>query len=386
MHLLLLVIIIAVTFLSSAVSDAVGMERARMYNEAAIGALKEENFDGAISYFREALASAAQDETIKKNLSTAYFKKAESDYAARRLDSAEENLLSSLEFNPDNVSSLILMGDIKYFSQELDEAKEFWKRAFEVEPQGPFATKVIERIKRLEKESKVESEYKPLTMDIFDIRYPPEGGEDLGYDIRYYLQSAYSSVGRDLDHYPQHKIVVLIYAKKDFENFEHWRTGRIGVYDGKIRLSLLDEKFTPDEIRAIVSHEYTHAVIHDIALANCPIWLNEGLAKYEEFEHTDKELFVLRNAVDEDKVIPLKELDNAFKNPKGATHLQLAYEESYSMAKFLIDRYSLYSVRKILESFKEGQGLERVFQRWLNIGVAEFERRWLEDLKSGALY
>jgi hypothetical protein len=178
----------------------------------------------------------------------------------------------------------------------------------------------------------------------------------------------------------------LIYGKKDFENFEHRRTGRVGVYDGKIRLSLLDGKFTPDEISRIITHEYTHAVIHDIALGNCPIWLNEGLAKYEEFKHTDKKLSALRNAVDKNKIIPLKELESAFKNPKGAAHLQIAYEESYTMVKFLIDRYSLYNVRKILESFREGKDIESTFQKWLNLSIAEFEKCWMEDLKSGAFY
>lgn len=358
---------------------------AQMYNALGVEALENERFDIAISNFERAYKLAPKNKTIKKNLSVAYYRKAEMEYSARRFNSAEKYLSASLEKDPENINALVLMGDIKYLSQNLDEAKKLWERALKISSDFPYADALKEKLKKLEKEAKVEKAYRRAGMDQFDIVYSKEGTR-LSYNVRYYLQEAYRLIGQAFNHYPKHKITVLIYEMQDFESIGDWRKGTVGAYDGKIRLPLIGAKLSSDQIKSLVRHEYTHLIAHDIAKGKCPIWLDEGLAKYEEFVYADKDLSALKSAVGNGQLIPFKDLDSVFSNPEDGFQLQLAYEESYTLVNYLIKRYNRYKIKKILERLGEAETLESAFKNELNITMAEFEKRWLRDLKAGKLY
>lgn len=358
---------------------------AQMYNELGIQALQDGAIDSAISYLEQARKLAPKQETIKKNLSIAYYKKGEAEYEFRHLSSAEKYLAASLENDPNNINALVLMGELKYLSQKLDEAKKLWEKVLALRPDYPHADTLKEKLKKLDKEAKVEKEYRSTGMDQFDIRYSKEGTR-LSYNVRYYLQEAYRLVGQDFNYQPKHKITVLIYEKGDFESIGDWQKGVVGVYDGKIRLPFIGANFTSGQIRGIVWHEYTHVIIHDIAKGSCPIWLNEGLAKHEEFVYIKKDLSLLKGAVEKDQLIPFKELDSNFSTPADEAQLELAYEESYTLANYLIKRYSRYKIRKILERLGNNETIESALKNELNLTMAEFERRWLNDLKAGKLY
>lgn len=380
------ILLIILFFISStqllAAEDLLG---ASMYNELGVKALKDEQVNAAISYFEQAHRLAPKNKTIKKNLSVAYYKKGEMEYSARHLSSAERYLAASLENGPDNINALVLMGDIKYLSQNMEEAKKMWEKVLALDPDYPYAGILKEKLAKLEKEAKVEEEYRSTGMDQFDISYSKEGTR-LSYNVRYYLQEAYRLVGQDFNYQPKHKITVLIYEKGDFESIGDWQKGVVGVYDGKIRLPFIGANFTSGQIRGIVWHEYTHVIIHDIAKGSCPIWLNEGLAKHEEFVYIKKDLSLLKGAVERDQLITFKELDSNFSTPADEAQLELAYEESYTLANYLIKRYSRYKIRKILERLGNNETIESALKNELNLTMAEFERRWLNDLKAGKLY
>ncbi|KPK42720.1 MAG: hypothetical protein AMJ78_01445 [Omnitrophica WOR_2 bacterium SM23_29] len=358
---------------------------AHIYNELGVKALQDEAIDSAISCFEQAHRFAPRNSTIKKNLSAAYYRKGEIEYTARRLSYAERYLKVSLENDPDNIDALFLMGDLKYLSQRMNEAKEMWEKVLKLNPNHPNADLVKEKLDKLEREAKVEKDYRSTGMDRFDIRYSREGVR-LSYNIRYYLQEAYRLIGGDFNHRPNNKIVVLIYDKTDFESIGEWREGAVGVYDGKIRLPLIGADFTSDRIRSIVWHEYTHVVIGDITKGSCPIWLNEGLAKWEEFAQLKGDLSLLKRAVKRDEGIPFKDLDPTFLDPADETQFELAYQESYTLANYLIRRYSKYKIRKILDRLGKGEPFESAIRYELNLSTAEFEKRWMNDLKAGKLY
>ncbi len=365
-----------------AMEDLLG---AQMYNELGVKALQDGEIDSAISYFEGAHKLAPKNKTIKVNLSVAYYKKGEMEYSARQLSSAERYLAASLENDPDNINALVLMGDLKYLSQKMDEAKVMWQRVLALNPDYPYADALKGKLAKLEKEAKVEKKYRSTGMDQFDIRYSPEGTR-LSYNIRYYLQEAYRLIGQAFNYQPKHKITVLIYEVKDFESIGDWLKSTAGIYDGKIRLPLIGANFTSSEIRGIIWHEYTHAIIHDITKGNCPIWLNEGLAKHQEFVYVKKGLSILKGAVDKNQLIPLKDLDSTFSHPANEVQLKLAYDESYTLVNYLIRRYGRYKIKKILERLGNNETIESAIKGELNLTMAEFEKRWLNDLTAGKLY
>ena len=362
---------------------------ASMYNEMGVKALNDDALDAALSYFQQAHKLNPSNNTVKKNLSVAYYRKGEDEYLKRNFAYAENYLASAVRYDPDNVPALFLMGDIKYLSQKMDEAKALWEKVLKLDPNFKYADELKKRIAKLEKESIVEKNYRSAGMDQFDIRYSKEGAR-LSYSVRYYLQEAYRLLGQDFDYRPQYKITVLIYEKKDFEYIGDglWIKGAGGIYDGKIRLPFIGADFTTDEIRGIIYHEYTHLLVNDISDRKAPKWLDEGLAEYEGARYLKKDMSVLKSAVKSNLLIPLKDLEAVFSdiNNEDATQRYLAYLESYTLANYLMKRYNKYKVREILEELGKGQSLETVMRDKLNVTVDEFEKRWLVELEAGKLY
>lgn len=362
---------------------------ASMYNEMGVKALNDEALDAALSYFQQAHKLNPGSDTVRKNLSVAYYRKGEVEYLKRNFAYAENYLTSAVRYDPDNVPALFLAGDIKYLSQRMDEAKALWEKVLKLNPDFAHADELKKSLAQLEKERTVEKEYRSGGMDQFDIRYSKEGAK-LSYSVRYYLQEAYRLLGQDFNYRPKRRITVLIYEKEDFEQIGEglWVKGTGGVYDGKIRLPFIGADFTTDQIRGIIYHEYTHLLVNDISKRKAPRWLDEGLAEYEAARYIKKEKSVLKTAVNLNSLIPLKELDTVLGdlNNEDAARRYLAYQEAYTLTNYLMKRYNKYKIREVLEEIGNGESLDKVMKNKLNITVDEFERRWLADLKAGKLY
>ncbi len=122
-------------------------------------------------------------------------------------------------------------------------------------------------------------------------------------------------------------------------------------------------------------HEYTHAIVHDITQNQCPVWLNEGLAEFEEAKTRKPDLQHLQAAVSNNRLIPLSSLDSAFKS-RDANVAALAYQQSYSLVTYLDQTYRFYRIRKILDKLPQGMSIEAALQDELKLSTAQLEQRW----------
>ncbi|MBW1803942.1 MAG: hypothetical protein JRJ85_24815, partial [Deltaproteobacteria bacterium] len=69
--------------------------------------------------------------------------------------------------------------------------------------------------------------------------------------------------------------------------------------------------------------------------------------------------------------------------PSNKKSLLLAYEESKSLTEFMISRYGMAGVLRVLESMKSGLPWERAIFKNLSISFDTLEQDWLYDLKKG---
>jgi hypothetical protein len=98
------------------------------------------------------------------------------------------------------------------------------------------------------------------------------------------------------------------------------------------------------------------------------------LAKYEESKVGKVEFLYLK-----DKIIPLNLLSDAFQSPNEKDIL-LAYEESFSVVNYIIDRFNLYTVNKILDKLKKEEQFEDVLYKELYLNLTELEEGWKEEI------
>ena len=358
---------------------------AAMYNEMGVKAFKDGATAAAVSYFEQARRLNPSDKTIKKNLAAAYTGQGMAEYDKRDLADAQKYFEAALQLDPENVDSLVLLGDIKYLSQKMDEAKALWEKVLKVYPDYRYRKEIEEKIAKLAKEAKVEKDYRSTGMDRFEIKYSREGAR-LSYNVRYYLQEAYRLLGQDFDYRPGYRITVLISDREQFETIGGWPAGTQGGYDGKIRLPLIGADYTPDHIRGLVWHEYTHLIVEDLSKGRAPLWMNEGLAYYEGFKYMKKRMATLKAAVDKNRLIPLAGLDDVLKAQDVGEEYWLACEESYTIASYMMKRYNKYTIREILKGMGGGETFETVMKKKFNTSMKEFEKRWLTELNKGRLY
>jgi len=260
------------------------------------------------------------------------------------------------------------------------EAQAAWKRALELDP---ALVDIQKRLEQLNQELPVESHFGRLSQAYFDIRYTEGLERSTGFDIQETLLEARRTTGSDFAFWPKHKLVVLVYSAEQFralrQDTPDWVAGQ---YDGKIRVPLPNSDLDRNAVTRILFHEYTHALVHEVANNRCPTWFNEGLAEYEAWKNEQPPLSALRQAVANGQLIPWNDLSSRFSTEASAQEVVLAYEQSYSIVRYLVERYGFWRIRRILSAVGAGAPLDDILPKEFHIKLIRLEadwRKWLEE-------
>lgn len=308
-----------------------------------------------------ALNSARQ----KYNEAVAHFKKREYEIAQALLD-------ESIELDPKNPYAHELLGDIANLNHDLDAAERHYREAFSLGSDQILKGK----LEKLFQEKKVDRTQQEYSDEHFIIRYRRSENFE-GSQIRQFLREAYRDISQELGFYPRYKIPVTLYNRSEYETLmgsvPHWSGA---LYDGKIRLPVYEGSATASELKKLIFHELAHAFVSDLSQMRCPVWLNEGIAQYQE-----------------NKIIPIPDFlgqviqEGHFLEPEGLLTYDLAseknqakaaafYLESFSIVSELLARYRWYHLKQFLSELGKGtefkQGFEKVFGR----SFSDFGAEW----------
>ena len=333
--------------------------------------LESRNRTEILSYF---YGNSKKVPDLKAPLALDLYNQGVEFFQKREYDLAREALEDSLKYDSKNPFAYDLLGDIAYFDQNLDEALKEYEASLHIRPRQS----VKEKIEKIQKEKKYESGLSTYQEEHFIIKY---GGEEKGVEgfaLREYLRNAYREVGQDFGYFFKHKVVVLLYEAEKYRELTgvpHWSSG---LYDGKIRLPAYQKGFTQKEIQKIMRHELTHAFIAELSAGKCPAWLNEGLAVYEEGKIDPPDMRIFKAAVKTNTLFPLVSLFDRkqISEMKDPLEVALFYVESYHLVNYLIERYGMFQIKKMLQSFSEGSDSLEVVERALKISPFELENQW----------
>lgn len=348
------------------------------YNNYAIELSNQGHWAQAETELERAVALDAGNVQFKQNLSVIYLNHAASLRQDRRAsdrgtDAVSKTLVQqALRFNPRSAEAYAILGDIAYDSQQLTHAKTAWDRAKQL---APAMNGIDERLSKLNSEQVVEKQFDRAGNVHFDLRYQDGISYAAAYDLRTALDQARSSVGREFGYWPRHQIVVLVYSEEGFRQVRQGPDWIGGVYDGKIRIPFPRSAVAQESLKSTLVHEYTHAIIHDITGDRCPVWLNEGIAEFEEARTRKPHLQLLQAAVSKGQLIPLSSLDSAFQS-RDANVAGLAYQQSYSLVTYFDQKYRFFRVRRILDNLAQGMPFEDALQAELRLSSEQLEQRW----------
>ncbi len=297
-------------------------------------------------------------------------------YQDRDFLRARETYLQALDLDPRNFGVLKMLGEIAYYSQELEEAADYWSEALNLQSGDRELSRLLKQLRR---EAAVESGLDASVLANFDIRYTSSSNSYHIKEIEDWLMEAYREIGYDFKYYPGRPVVVLLYTPEEFSRVRSTPSWVGALYDGKVRLPVSGDHLSPRDIKKILWHEYTHAVINDITANNCPRWLHEGLAQYQEFKVDPAGVPELDRRPD--RLIPLDQLDRAFGFDQDPGRVSRAYQQAYSLVDYLLGRYGFWRLNTIFEELRRGTPWRAAFEQELLLPVADLEREWLEEIR-----
>ena len=277
------------------------------------------DYENARLSLEKALEHAPNDFMVRKMLAFIYYKK---DDAERALIHAEAAL--SLMNDPELQKLQARLGKEKNSEERLiNESTTHFKVSFDGYAHGDLSRKVI--------------------------------------DI---LEDAYRTIGKEMDHFPSEPVSVVLYTNRDFYDITQSPEWSGGIFDGKIRIPIRGVESREGELRKVLFHEYTHAVVHSLT-PRCPLWVNEGLAEYFSTS-SDKRI---------GQLLPLTSLEVSFSGLR-PENIRVAYWESYSAVSYLIERYGLHRIKKFLLALPKGSDLDQAFENAFSVTYRDFTSSW----------
>jgi len=148
--------------------------------------------------------------------------------------------------------------------------------------------------------------------------------------------------------------------------FTRYSTIAIGIAPGEVSWG-----------RRAMAHELTHLVIHQVVFnpySDLPTWLDEGIAMYAEGPLEPVFAALLNKATEEGNLISVRSLSSPFS--AFAEQSALAYAQSYSLVKFLVENYGQSQMLELLHTFREGSGYDEALLRVYGFDMDGLDSLW----------
>jgi len=299
------------------------------------------------------------------------------NYHLKKYDIARYELERAKAMAPESVDALYFLGLTLYETDNRQQAIDLWEDARRL---APGRKEIAEILAKARKEMAVESYMDKRHSSRFDLTYDPGVDTSFARAVLDVLEEAANQVGAELGHFPQVIIPVAIYKKSDFKAVTNAPDWSGGVFDGKIRVPFGKIREVTPAMRAILFHEYVHAVVYDITRGNCPLWLNEGIAEYFGRRLYDPRQSSTSKGLNS-RNTDFRKLEKGFGNLSGAD-AEIAYMQSYSMVSYMATTYGLHRITLILSGLGKGMSLDEAIKSALGDYSLDYDglvREWRES-------
>ena len=201
--------------------------------------------------------------------------------------------------------------------------------------------------------------------------------------IRTMLEYAYEEIPPKFGHVPARPIKVVLHTGQKFSGpagIPNWADTLFDHTSGSIHLPTQGALEDLALFSRVVRHQFVHALFHEQARmgsASLPTWLVEGLAiQLTEDPWPDME----ESRQESPPLMPLPSLHGSW-TQLPSTSQSTAYLTASVATQHLIDRYSMYTVRQLMNTLMTGQPLETAMQQKLSVSYEQFQLQWAHSHK-----
>lgn len=221
----------------------------------------------------------------------------------------------------------------------------------------------------------------------FDV-YFTEGGQEIAEFVGGVAEQSYASLRKDLRYDLVDRISIIAYnSHNDFEQTnvsmgppEESVGGFTEFFKNRV---VIPYQGSWEELRHVVHHELTHAVmlqmvygagaqsiIVGMARFQMPLWLIEGLAEYESRGWDVESDMYMRDAA-----------LNGYAQSIDQLYGFMAYKGGQSVLYYLSQKYGGQKIGEILGKIKINRSVEHGFKESVGIGIKDLTERWHLHLK-----
>lgn len=212
----------------------------------------------------------------------------------------------------------------------------------------------------------------------FDVRYDPEG-PILAQTTADTAEDELARISRALGYRiePNRPIPLWVYRRHQafIDEVGLRDEFTVGVARSGDNQICIDASGAFVTMRQVLAHELTHAVIFRVLgdrAGKLPLWVNEGLAKYESEKYYGSDDDLLAEAASANSLIPLTDLRRTFPKQKSS----LAYAEAASAVRYLIKRRGPEAPRMLLAELAESGSFEQAFEKAAGQSESAFAADW----------
>jgi len=282
-----------------------------------------------------------------------------------RMDEARQRLTDALRAKPSLTAASLLLGELLYRDADLQGAIGVYEQALAHSPGDPALSARLEAWKR---EAAVQDTFSTRVAAHFTILFEGPSDRPLAAHVADVLETVYWQVGGAIGAYPPNAITVVLYSREQFRDVTQSPSWAGGVFDGRIRVPVagrIDDK----DLRRVLAHEFTHAVVRSLAPRGVPQWLNEGLAVMMERGGAPAP------TEPDAAVLPLARLEGPF-DGLSPDEARSAYATSAAAAQALLDRAGPMVIYNLLTNLGAGMRFDEAFERAALVPYREFQQTW----------
>ncbi|MCA1900853.1 MAG: tetratricopeptide repeat protein [Candidatus Hydrogenedens sp.] len=415
-----LICIYTILFLGIPLFQAYSIEAMELNNQG-VEAYNQHDYEKAITLLYQALSLEPNSEVVRKNLTNSL--QALADEKAKKneyreainlvndalkvdnnnflahlqlgafllntgqLADAIRHLETSIRLKPGYLDAHELLGEAYYRDNDILSARTQWEYVLQVDPKRK---ELKERYEKACREEVVEKSFNRTVSQSrhFKLTYPKEITYQIRSQVLSVLERAYLEIGRKLGGvFPQGPIQVILYDVEQFNAVVQLGQTVGGVYDGKIRIPVINNKgniLPDDEIKRRIYHEYVHVVMYELLKDKVPWWVNEGLAETLSREFTEREKKILLDTINNNNgLISYKNLEKVTINDVFASDakMSIAYTQSHAVINMLWNKYGQGRFLNFIQALKQSENTEEALRTTYHIDYQGLTRSVIQYIQ-----
>lgn len=232
-------------------------------------------------------------------------------------------------------------------------------------------------------------EYATLESEHFLVHMSPRDARILWPYMEAMLEEAWDKLVAKWDYEPEYPVLIEV-----FENTQDFAVRSVGLPDigplvgicfGKV-ITLISPDTLSANWQEIAWHEFSHVITLQMTGNRIPRWLSEGISVWEEREGRPywgrRHGLDLVRAAQDNRYLPVAELNGAFTGARSNADLGFAYFQSYLVVDYIEQTYGFDKLRELVMQYalikEDSERFREVFDVSLNQFDAGF-RNWIDQ-------